>query len=69
MSSLPEAVAVKNDDFTIDANYEAKDGQLLYQVRVEIPNAEINAENLQAWNTAIESLATFYEAPIVLVKS
>lgn len=69
VSNLPESVSVKNDDFTIEASYEQVEGQLLYKVSVQVPNAEVKTEHLAVWNEAIKALGTFYEAPIVLVQS
>ena len=69
LESTPEAVQIEHPDFSIEANYQTEAGALTYRVRVQVPQAEVQAEHLGAWNEAIKALKAFYEEPIVLIKA
>lgn len=68
LSSLPESLEVKNEDFQIDLAYKLEGNKVFYNLWIQIPNSEITSPNIAAWNKAIKALKAAYDEPIVLIK-
>jgi hypothetical protein len=68
ISSIPADFHAKNDDFQFDLEYKMEGSMISYQVQIQIPNSEVAAKNIKAWNKAIKALKEAYEEPIVLLK-
>jgi len=68
LSSMPEGVHLKNDDFQFDIVYKKEDQKISYSVHAQLPRGEVAAQNIEAWNKAVKTLKEVYEEPIVLQK-
>ncbi len=66
VSSLPDPVSIKNDEFSISAIYETGSDKVTYQKRIVINDGKISKSNKKEWNQAIKALKDSYENSIIL---
>lgn len=66
VTDIPKAFSAENEEFIIKFNCSQSGKEILYNLEIEIPKAEITKKNFEEWNAAIKKLKDTYEYPIIL---
>lgn len=68
VSSLPDPLSVKTDEYIFRLNYKVDGNRIIYHFNGAIPHAEVASNSLGDWNKSIKLLKDAYEQPIILKK-
>ncbi len=68
ITSLPENFTIKQSEFEMEVAFSQTDKTLKYNLKVEIPTAQISKGSMEQWNAAISKLNELYEQPVTLKK-
>ncbi len=65
---LPDALSLKNTDYSFDASYALKGNSIVYTKKIIVNTPILKKKDFPAWNQFVKSINKFYSDQIVLVK-
>lgn len=68
VTTIPQPVDVKNDDYEFFASVTKSTNKLVYSKRIIVKNIRLSKARFQQWNKDIEKLKAFYNEQVVLTK-
>jgi len=65
---LPDAVSLKNADYSFEASYALKGNAIVYSKKIIVNTPILRKKGFPAWNQFVKNVNKFYNDQIVLVK-
>lgn len=68
VTTIPQVLDVKNDDYEFSASVTKSNNKLIYSKKIIVKNIRLARTKFQQWNKDIEKLKAFYNEQVVLTK-
>jgi hypothetical protein len=67
VSSLPQPLSLKYDDYTINASYTSQGNKIIFKKYLSFPNGRIRKSDFENWNAFTRKLSDF-NSNLLLIK-